>query len=323
LAENENREPGSQPGLPLLYVAVLAGFMAAVCLSLALGLMGAASTPLWFSIAFLAPASACATFVMVCFALPMHALIVQIRFVSPWTYAAGMLAIVGFVYIVLFGNDTKAISDPIGSLFFLVPIVAIPSGLFFYALVHRTHSVAPFDRRDAVIVAAWFGAWIMMLVTFRMTHYFVIHHTAPDPLHARVEILWLAGAYGTGMFMLSGVIAGLARLKSCDLDRSLRRPVGWYRSVSQLLISKPHWGLNVFVSRSLTKVLSWTGISAREVKKPVSALMPPSAVPMKAGGAVSSTDEFIYPNQERHSHHCGRERLAPVVRSSVSGFRLD
>jgi hypothetical protein len=59
-----------------------------------------------------------------------------------------------------------------------------------------------------------------------MTHYFVIHHSAPDPLHTRVEILRLAGAYGTGGFMLSGVIAGLARLRSLRLG-SLIAAASW------------------------------------------------------------------------------------------------
>jgi hypothetical protein len=94
LAENEDREPGPRPGLPLLYAAVLAGFVAAVCPLLALGLVGVASgavAPLLPPALFLSPAAACAAFVMVLIALPMHAVIVQIRFVSPWTYVAGML----------------------------------------------------------------------------------------------------------------------------------------------------------------------------------------------------------------------------------------
>lgn len=253
-------------GLPLLYVAVLAGLVAAFCLLFALGLEGIASDAVapFLSPSFLfAPASAYAAVIMIFFGLPAHALIVQVRLARPWTYAVAMLVILSFAFLLLFGSLfgadidlVAAIRDPAGSLLLLVPIAiaAIPSGIFFYALAHRAEYTAPFDRRDAAIIATCFGAWIMMFVTFRAPFHF-----KPDPLYTRAEIMRLASTYETGGFMLSGLIAGLTRLRSLRLG-SLIALAGWLipLSFSVFYFATPLGPEKIrFVVADQTFVLDW------------------------------------------------------------------
>jgi hypothetical protein len=215
--------------LPLPYVAVLAGFVAAVCPLSALAVTVVASShvsePFLIPAYLLVPACTCAAVVMLCIAIPMHAGLVRIGFANPWTHVAGMLVIMGSIFLALMflGEvaPVEAVRHPIGSLSFLVPIAAIPSGLFFHAVTHKMRFIPPCDRRDALIFAAWLGAWIMMVVGLCMDRHF-----APDPLHTRQEIVRLATTYGTGAFMLSGVLGGLARLRSLRLA-SFVAAAGW------------------------------------------------------------------------------------------------
>jgi hypothetical protein len=205
----ENADDTARDMLRLPYFAALTGFVAAIFPLAALAIVGGVLFP---SLSLLFPIGAVAAVVTIFFGLPMHGAITVLGLASRWWYVTGMLLIIGASYFLLFGNHLSVFDvflHPIGNLSFLIPVAAIPSGLFFHWLLHRAQPVPSASGRDFVIVIAWFGVLLFALVVSNHGY-----HAAPDPQHTRSEITRLASAYGVGAFSASMFVASLVRLWS-------------------------------------------------------------------------------------------------------------
>ena len=123
---------------------------------------------------------------------------------SRWLYIAATFSIVGGCYLLL------ALMDPRFAdleLVPLIPMAAIPSGLFFHRVAHM-RNVPPLDWRDGLIAAMWIAGWTF---TFIVPHHAELPH---DPWQQRFEVLDEVGRVCLPVFTLSGVLAGIARLWS-------------------------------------------------------------------------------------------------------------
>jgi hypothetical protein len=195
--------------LRLPYFAVLTGFTAAV---FPLGLLALVSGALSPVSSLLFPVGAVAAVVTIFLGLPVHGAITVLGLTSRWWYVSGMLLIVGASYFVLFGNSLSIVDvslHPIDNLSFLIPVAAIPSGLFFHWLIHRTRLVPPVHRRDLVIFVTWFAVLLFALTVWNHGY-----HAAPDPQYTRSEIVQLALARGVSAFTVAALVASLVRLWS-------------------------------------------------------------------------------------------------------------
>jgi hypothetical protein len=96
----------------------------------------------------------------------------------------------------------------------LVPAAAIPSALFFHHVM-RMRNVPPLDWQDGLIVTTWIAGWTFMFIAFYQSA------SEINPWHERYEVLAHARRVGLLVFMLSGVMAGIARLRSMRIGMGI------------------------------------------------------------------------------------------------------
>lgn len=209
--------------LPLAYISALAGFVAVICPMAVLWAVGIASAvgiapgvPLlgpeaglfFLGYLLLIPFCLAGVLVMIVTGVPLLAWVAAFGPASRWLYVAGTSIIIGGCYLFLLFLFPSRLDVFVP----LVPIAAVPSGLFLHYLAQPARSIPPIDGRDALIVATWIAAWTLFFV-------FMYHtpESSLDPWRRRFEIAGLAWSSGLPAFMLCGFAAGLARLWSIRL----------------------------------------------------------------------------------------------------------
>jgi hypothetical protein len=191
------------------YVAALSGMVATLC-----GLSGLAiylwlntnnlSVPLSL-LGLLVPISFAAVVVMTIAGFIIHAMV---RLRNRFLYMLGTLVVIGacFPY-----GLSEAVRDPMRSGGFLIPIAALPAGVFLYHVLSRPDAVPAFERRDAFIVGSWAASCVLAYF-----FYAVGFHSSSGP---RGDIIRLVAGEGVSLFLLCGVAAGFLRLRWLQLGR--------------------------------------------------------------------------------------------------------
>ncbi|MBS0223811.1 MAG: hypothetical protein JSR91_24045 [Proteobacteria bacterium] len=107
----------------------------------------------------------------------------------------------------------RALSDPRGSLLYLLPFVAIPVGLLFHFLVLHARPLQPFDAKDYFIYYTWIAAWAAFGVSLAVLGLASsLQIGKADWRHDVLE--WsVSAAFASPVF---GLIAGFARLGNKD-----------------------------------------------------------------------------------------------------------
>lgn len=200
--------------LPLLYISSLVGLVAALCpMVVAAAVLASLDPKSAFPLAFvfLTPACAGAVTVMIIAGPVLHSLLRVSRRTGRWGYIAGMSIIVGGSFLLFVSWDSRL--DPWAA---LIPVGSIPSGLFFHSLSQTHRRIPPFDRRDVLTIVIWIAAFI-----FFFAFIFRQPPSTWDPEHGRYAIVGLAWTWGLPVFMLGGISAGLARLRSLRLGTAI------------------------------------------------------------------------------------------------------
>ena len=133
---------------------------------------------------------------------PLHLALAAAGIVNRWAYVAGALVAFGVAYLLLTVDDESGrslvdiISNPVSSLAYQIPLVAIPVGLLFHQFVWRSHLRQPFSAKDLFLAATLVLMLLEVPLTLPLSNYrYALQLVPSDWRYEFVRHIFLIGLY--------------------------------------------------------------------------------------------------------------------------------